>query len=163
MFPGSSDGGSVPSLSVSGPSGWGPTSGTFIFPGQLLTTLTGTGSGARLGGSMSGWVHLLLIRSCLGHFPPSGGGHLLLWHSGPRLVDARGGGCLRLSLCPMAPTDTSSCQQVLCSGSQQRVHSLKLRHPRWRVTRVSYPGHRGAGRGLGGRDHGHIAHCGWCP
>ena len=163
MFPGSSRGGSVPSLLVLGPSGWGPSSGTFIFPGQLLMTLTGTGGGAWLGGSASGWVHLLLIRSCLGRFLPSGGGHLLLWHSRSHLVDAWGGGCPWLTSWPGASTNTSSCQQVLCSGSWQRVHGLKWRHPRWQVTRVSYPSCRGAGRGLGGRDHGHIAHCGWCP
>ena len=162
-FPGSSGGGSVPSLSVSGPSGWGPTSGTFIFPGQLLVTLTGTGGGARLGGSTSGWVHLLLIRSCLGCFLPSGGGRLLLWHSRSRLADASGSGCSRLTSWPGTSTNTSSCQQILCSGSRQRVHGLKWRHPRWRVTRVSYPSRRGAGRGLGGRDHGCVAHCGWCP
>ena len=126
-------------------------------------TLTGTGGGARLGGSVLGWVHLLLVRSRLGRFMPSGGGRLLLWCSGSHLVHARGGGCSRLSLCPAAPADTSSCQQVLGSGSRQCVHSLEWRHPRWQVTRVSYPGHRGAGRGLGGRDHGHVAHCWWCP
>ena len=31
------------------------------------------------------------------------------------------------------------------------------------VTQVSYPSWRGAGRGLSGRDHGCIAHCGWFP
>ena len=153
----------MPSLSVSGPSGWGPTSGAFIFPGQLLTTLTGTGGGAQLGGSASGWVHLLPIRSHLGHFLPSGGGCLLLWCSRSRLADAWGGGCSWLTSWPGASTNTSSCQQVLCSGSWQRVHGLEWRHPRWWVTRVSYPSRRGASRGLGGRDHGHVACCGWCP
>ena len=152
----------MPSLSVSEPSGWGPTSGAFIFPGQLLTTPTGTRGGARLGGSVLGWVHLLQIRSHLGRFLPSGGGHLLLWHSRSHLVDAWGGGCSRLTLWPGASTNTSSCQQVLCSGSWQRVHGLEWRHPRWRVTRVSYPSCRGAGRGLDGRDHGCVACCGWC-
>ena len=61
------------------------------------------------------------------------------------------------------PTDTGSCQQVLRSGSRQCAHGLRWRHPRWRVTRVSYPSCRGAGRGLSGRDHGCVAHCGWCP
>ena len=51
----------------------------------------------------------------------------------------------------------------LSSGSWQRVHGLKWRHPRGRVTRVGYPSCRGAGCGLGGRDHGCVAHCGWCP
>ena len=126
-------------------------------------TLTGTGGGAWLGGSMSRWVHLLPIRSSWGHFLPSGGGHLLLRHSRSHLMEARGGGYLWLSPCPAAPTNTGSCQQVLHSGSRQRVHGLEWRHPRWRVTRMSYPSCRGAGCGLGGRDHGHVAHCGWCP
>ena len=126
-------------------------------------TLTGTGGGAWLGGSASGWVHLLLIRSCLGCFLPSGGGRLLLGRSRSRLADAWGSGCSQLTSWPGASTNTSSCQQFLCSGSQQRVHGLEWRHPRWQVTRVSYPSRRGAGRGLGGRDHGCIAHCGWCP
>ena len=109
----------VPSLSVSGPSGWGPTSGAFIFPGQLLMTLAGTGGGAWLGGSVSRWVHLLPIRSHLGSFLPSGGGCLLLRHSRSRLMEARGSGCHRLTPWLGASTNTSSCQQVLCSGSRQ--------------------------------------------
>ena len=121
-------------------------------------TLTGTGGGAWLGGSTSGWVHLLPIRSCLGHFLPSGDGCLLLWHSRSRLADAWGSGCSQLTSWPGASTNTSSCQQVLCSGSQQRVHGLEWRHSRWRVTRVSYPSRRGAGQGLGGRDHGRVGH-----
>ena len=84
-------------------------------------------------------------------------------HPRSHLMEVRGSGYSRLSPCPVAPTDTCSCQQVLSSGSQQRVHGLEWRHPRWQVTRVSYPSCRGAGRGLGGRDHGHVAHCGWCP
>ena len=158
MFPGSSGGGSVPSLSVSGPSGWGPTSGAFIFPGQLLATLTGTGGGAWLWGSVSGWVHLLPIRSHLGRFLPSEGGHLQLWHSRSHLADAWGGGCPRLTSWPGTSTSTSSCQQVLCSRSRQFVHGLEWRHPRWRVTQVSYPSCRGAGRRLSGKDHGCVAH-----
>ena len=63
----------------------------------------------------------------------------------------------------MTPANACSCQQVPCSGSRQCVHGLELRHPGWRVTRVSYPSCRSAGRGLGGRDHGHVAHCGRCP
>ena len=153
----------MPSLSVSGPSGRGPTSGAFIFPGRLLTTLAGTGGGARLGGSASRWVHLLPIRSCLGSFLPSGGGCLLLRHSRSRLMEARGSGCPRLTLWLGASTNTSSCQQVLCSGSWQHVHGLEWRHPRWQITWVSYLSCRGAGCGLSGRDHGCIAHCGWCP
>ena len=153
----------MPLLLVSGPSGRGPISGTFIFPGQLLMTLAGTGGGAWLGGSASRWVHLLLIRSCLGSSLPSVDGHLLLRHSRSRLTEARGSGCPLLTPWLGASTNTSSCQQVLCSGSRQRVHGLKWRHPRWRITRVSYPSCRGAGRGLSGRDHGRIAHCGWCP
>ena len=65
--------------------------------------------------------------------------------------------------CPATPPDTCSCQQVLHSGSRQHVHGLELRYPRWQVTWGSYPSFRGAGRGLSGRDHGHVAHCGWCP
>ena len=126
-------------MSVSGPSGWGPTPGTFILPGQLLTTLTGTGGGARLGGSVLRWVHLLPIRSHLGRFLPSGGGRLLLRHSRSRLTEARSSGYSRLSLCPATPTDTGSCQQVLCSGCRQHVHGLEWRHRRWWVTQVSYP------------------------
>ena len=126
-------------------------------------TLTGTGGGARLGGNTSRWVHLLLIRCRLGCFLPSGGRRLLLRRYRSHLAEARGSGYSQLSPCSAAPTDTCSCQQVLRSGSQQRVHGLEWRHPRWQVTQVSYPSCRGAGRGLGERDHGHVAHCGWCP
>ena len=73
-------------------------------------------------------------------------------------MDARSGGCSWLTLHPATPTDTSSCQQVLHSGSWQHVHSLEWRYLRWWVTQVSYPGHRGAGCGLSGRDHGCVAH-----
>ena len=155
MFPGSSGRGSFPSLSILRPSGRGPTSGTFIFPGWLLAMLAGTGGGARLGGSTSRWVHLLLIRSRFSSFLPSGDGCQLLRQSRSHLMEARGRRCPRLTSWLVASTNTSSCQQVLCSGSRQRVHGLEWRHPRWRVTRVSYPSCRGAGRGLGGRDYGH--------
>ena len=50
------------------------------------------------------WVHLLPVRSRLVRLLPFGGGHLLLWRSGSRLADARGGGCSQLSLCPAAST-----------------------------------------------------------
>ena len=126
-------------------------------------TLAGTGGGARLGGSALRWEHLLLIRHHLRRFLPSGGRRLLLRHYRSHLAEARGSGYSWLSPCSAAPTNTRSCQQVLHSGSRQRVHGLEWRHPRWQVTRVSYPSYRGAGRGLGGRDHGHVAHCGWCP
>ena len=126
-------------------------------------TLAGTGGGTQLGGSASRWEHLLLISRHLCRFLPSGGGCLLLRHSRSHLAEARGSRYLQLSPCPVAPTDTCSCQQVLHSGSWQRVHGLEWRHPRWQVTRVSYPSCRGAGCGLSGRDHGHIAHFGWCP
>ena len=126
-------------------------------------TLTGTGGGTWLGGSASRWVHLLPIRHRLGCFLPSRDRCLLLRRSRSHLMEARGSGYLRLRPCPATPTDTSSCQQVLCSGSWQCVHGLEWRHPRWRVTRVSYPSCRGAGRGLGRGDHGCVAHCGWCP
>ena len=162
-FPGSSGGGSVPLLSVSGPSRWGPTSGTFIFSGWLLMILAGTGGGTRLGGSTSRWEHLLPIRCRLGRSLPSRSGCLLLRHPRSCLIEARGSRYSRFSPCPATPTDTCSCQQVLCSGSQQRVHGLEWRHPRWEVTWVSYPSCRSASRGLSGRDHGHVAHCGWCP
>ena len=125
--------------------------------------LAGTGGGARLGGSTSRREHLLPIRHCLGLSLPFGRGHLLLRHPRSRLTEAGGSGHLQISPCPATPTDTCSCQQVLRSGSWQRVHGLELRYPRWQVTRVSYPSCRGAGRGLSGRDHGCVAHCGWCP
>ena len=150
-------------MSISGSSRGGPTPGTFILPGRLLMTLAVTGGGTRLGGSASRWEHLLPIRHCLGHSLPSGSGHLLPRHPRSHLTEARGSGYLQISPCPAVPTNTCSYQQVLCSGSQQRVHGLEWRHPRWQVTRVSYPSCRGASRGLGGRDHGHVAHCGWCP
>ena len=134
-----------------------------IFSGRLLMTLAGTGGGAQLGGSASRWEHLLPIGCRLGCFLPSRSGRLLLRHPRSHLKEARGSRYSRLSLCPAAPTDTCSCQQVLSSGSRQHVHGLEWRHPRWQVTRVSYPSCRGAGRGLSGRDHGHVAHCGWCP
>ena len=117
-------------------------------------TLTGTRSSARLGGGASyscgvlRWVHLLPVRSRLVCLLPFGGGHPLSWCHGLHLADARRGGCSQLTSCPAASTDTSTCQQVLRSGSQKCVHSLKWRHPWWWVTRVSYPGRRGAGRGL---------------
>ena len=114
-------------------------------------------------GGVLRWVHLLPIRHRLGSFLPSRGRSLLLRRYRSHLAEARGSGYSRQSLCSAAPTDTHSCQQVLRSGSRQHVHGLKWRHPRWQVTRVSYPSCRGAGRGLGGRDHGHVAHCGWCP
>ena len=126
-------------------------------------TLAGTGGGAQLGGSASRWEHLLLIRRRLRHFLPSGSRRLLLRHPRSHLTEARGSRYSWLSPCPTAPTDTCICQQVLRSGGRQRFHGLEWRHPRWQVTRVSYPSCRGAGRGLGGRDHGCIAHCGWCP
>ena len=163
MFLGSSGGGLFPLLPVLRPSERGPTSGAFIFPGWLLMTLAGTGGGTRLGGSASRWEHLLLIRCRLRRFLPSGSRRLLLRHPRSCLMEARGSGYLRLSPCPTAPTDTCSCQQVLHSGSRQHVHGLEWRHSRWQVTQVSYPSCRGAGRGLSGRDHGHVAHCGWCP
>ena len=144
------------------PSRRGPTSGTF-FSGRLLVILAGTGGGARLGGSALRREHLLPIRHCLGLSLPSGRGCLLLRHPRSHLTKARGSGHSRISPCPAAPTDTCGGQQVLRSGSQQRVHGLELRYPRWQVTRGSYPSCRGAGCGLSGRDHGHVAHCRWCP
>ena len=125
--------------------------------------LAATGGGARLGGSASRREHLLPIRHRLGLSLPSGRGRLLLRHPRSRLTEARGSGHSWISPCHAAPTDTCGCQQVLHSGSRQRVHGLELRYPRWQVTRGSYPSCRGAGRGLSGRDHGHVAHCGWCP
>ena len=142
------------------PSGRGPTSGTFLFSGWLPVALAGTGGGAQLGGSASRWEHLLPIRH---HFLPSRGRCLLLRDPRSHLMEARGSGHLWISPCLATPTDTCGCQQVLHSGSQQHVHGLELRHPGWRVTQVSYPSCRGAGHGLGGRDHGCIAHCGRYP
>ena len=126
-------------------------------------TLAGTGGGAWLGGSALRWEHLLPLRHRLRRFLPSWSKHLLLRHPRSCLTEARGSGYSQLSPCPTAPTNTCSCQQVLCSGSQQRVHGLEWRHPRWQVTQVSYPSCRGAGRGLSGRDNGCVAHRGWCP
>ena len=103
-------------------------------------TLTGTRGGAWLGGGASyscgvlRWVHLLLVRSRLVHLLPFGGGRPLLWCRGPRLVDARSGGCSWLTSCPASSTDTSSCQQVLQGGGWKRVHRFKWRHSWWRVT-----------------------------
>ena len=116
-----------------------------------------------LGGSALRWEHLLSIRRRLHHFLPSRSRRLLLRRSRSRLAETRGSG--RSWLCPWlaAPADACSCQQVLRSGSRQRVHGLECRHPRWQVTWGSYPSCRGASRGLGGRDHGRVAHCGWCP
>ena len=102
-------------------------------------------------------------KASLGSFLPSGGRRLLLRCYRSHLAEARGSGYSQLSPCSAAPTDTRSCQQVLRSGSRQRVHGLEWRHSRWQVTRVSYPSCRGAGCGLSGRDHGCVAHCGWCP
>ena len=95
-----------------------------VFPGRLLMTLTGTRSGAWLGGGASyscgvlRWVHLLPVRSHLVRLLPFGGGCRLLWHFGPHLADARSGGCPRLTPWPATSTDTSRCQQVLRSGSR---------------------------------------------
>ena len=132
-------------------------------------TLTGTRGGAWLGGGASyscgvlRWVHLLPVRSCLVCLLPFGGRHPLSWCRGPCLADARRSGCSWLTSCPAASTNTSSCQQVLRGGDRKHVHRFKWRHSRWRVTRGSYPGHRGAGRGLSGRGHGHVAHRWRCP
>ena len=102
-------------------------------------TLAGTGGGTWLGGSASRWEHLLLIRHCLHRFLPSGSRHLLLRHPRSHLTEARGSGYSWLSLCPKAPTDTCSCQQVLRSESQQHVHGLECRHPRWQVNSGELP------------------------
>ena len=150
-------------MSILGSLRGGPTPGAFILPSQLLMTLVVIGGGAQLGGSTSRWEHLLPIRRHLGHSLPSRSGCLLLRHPRSCLVEARGRGYSWISPCPAAPTDTCSCQQVLCNGSQQCVHGLEWRHPRWQVTQVSYPSCRGASCGLGGRDHGCVAHCGRCP
>ena len=125
--------------------------------------LAGTGGGAQLGGSASRWEYLLPIRCRLRRSLPSGSGHMLLRHPRSHLMEARGSGYSWFSPCPATPTNTCSCQQVLRSGSQQSVHGLEWRHPRWQVTRVSYPSCRCASCGLGGRDHGRVAHCEWCP
>ena len=163
MFPGSFDGGSVPSLPVPRSSRWGPTSGTFIFSGWLLMILAGTGGGTQLGSRALRWEHLLSITHHLHRFLPSGSRRLLLRCSRSRLVETRSSGHLWLSLWLVAPANACSCQQVLHSGSQQYAHGLECRHPRWQVTWGSYPSCRGASHGLSGRDHGRIAHCGWRP
>ena len=66
--------------------------------------------------------------------------------------------CSWLTLSPATSTDASSGQQVLQGGGRKHVHRFKWRYSWWWVTWGSYPGHRGAGRGLSGRGHGHIAH-----
>ena len=125
--------------------------------------LAGTGGGAQLGGSALRWEHLLSIRRRLHRLLPSGSRCLLLRHSRSHLAETRGSGHSWLSPWLAALANACSCQQVLCSGSQQCVHGLECRHPRWQVTQGSYPSCRGAGHGLSGRDHGRVAHCGWCP
>ena len=123
--------------------------------------LAGTGGGAQLGGSTLRWEHLLSIRCHLHRFLPSGSRCLLLRHSRSHLAETRGSGQLHLSPWLVALADACSCQQVLHSGSRQHVHGLQCKHPRWQVARGSYPSCRGASHGLSGRDHGHVAHCGW--
>ena len=150
-------------LSSLRPSGRGPTSGTFLFSGRLLVILAGTGGGAQLGGSVLRWEHLLSIRRCLRHFLPSRSRRLLLRHSRSHLAKTRGSGHSWLSPWLVALANACSCQQVLYSGSWQHVHGLECGHPRWQVTRGSYPSCRGTSCGLSGGDHGHVAHCGWCP
>ena len=125
--------------------------------------LASTRGGAWLWGSALRWEHLLSIRHRLRRFLSSGSRRLLLRHSRSHLAETRGSRHLWLSPWLAALADACSCQQVLCSGSQQPVHGLECRHPRWQVTWGSYPGCRGASHGLGGRDHGLVAHCGWCP
>ena len=136
------------------------------FPSHLTTTLAGAWGGAGLGGGhscpsgASRQIHLLPVRGRLVCLLPSRGGHPLLWGRGPRLAEARSGGCAWLSLSPAAPTDTSSGQQVLRSGGRKHVHrcGFKWRQSWWWVPQWRYPSCRGASCGLGGRGHGHIAH-----
>ena len=135
----------------------GPASGAFLFSSPLPMILAGTG------GSALRWEHLLSIRHHWRRFLPSGSRRLLLGHLRSHLAETRGRGHSWLSLWLAAPADACSRHQVLHSGSQQHVHGLECRHPQWQVTWGSYPSCRGASRGLGGRDHGCIAHCGWCP
>ena len=125
--------------------------------------LAGTRGGARLGGSTLRWEHLLSIRRHLRRFLPSGSRRLLLRRSRSRLAETRCSRHSQLSPWLVALANACSCQQVLCSGSWQCVHGLECRHPRWQVTRGSYPSCRGASCGLSGGDHGRVAHCWWCP
>ena len=145
------------------PSGRGPTSGTFRLSGRVPLILAGTGGGAWFGGRAFRWEHLLLIRCCLHRFLPSGSRRLLLRHPRSGLAETRGSRHPRWSLWLVAPADAGSCQQVLCSGSRQRVHGLDSGHSRWSVTRGSHPSCRGTSRGLSGGDHGRVACCGWHP
>ena len=91
---------------------------------------------------------------------PSWGGHPLLGGHGLHLMEARSSRSLWLSQSPTTPTDTGSGQQVLRSGGQKRVHWYRVnwRQSWWWVSQWRYPAHRGAGRGLCGRGHGHIGH-----
>ena len=125
--------------------------------------LAGTEGGTRLGGSALRWEHLLLIRHCLRRFLPSRSRSLLLKHPRSRLAETRGSEHSWLSPWLVAPADTGSCQQVLRSGSRQRVHGLVCGHSRWQVTQGSHPSCRDTSHGLCGGDHGHVAHCGRCP
>ena len=125
--------------------------------------LAGTGGGARQRGRALRWEHLLAIRHCWHHSLPSRSRYLLLRHPRSHLVETRGSGHSRLRPWPVAPADTSSCQQVLRDWSRCGIHGLKRGHSRWRVAWESHPSCRGTSCGLSGGDHSCVAHGGWCP
>ena len=124
MLPRSSGGGPTPSLPILRPSGRGPTPGASSFSSRVSVILAGTGGGARFGGRVFRWEHLLPIRCCLHCFLPSRSRRLLLRRLRSHLTETRS--CWRSwqGLWFAAPADTSSCQQVLRSERRQRVHEL---------------------------------------
>ena len=130
VLPGSSGGGSAPSLPAPRPLGQGPPSGTFNFSGRVSVILAGTGGGTRFGSRGFRWEHLLSIRCCLHHFPPSGSRRLLLRRPRSRLSETRGGWHSWRGLWFVAPADAGSCQQVLHSERWQCVHELDSGHSR---------------------------------
>ena len=114
---------------------------------------------------MSRRINLLPVRGCLACLLPSWGRHPLLGGCGSCLMESRSSRSLWLSQSPTTPTNTGSGQQVLRSRGRKHIHQCQVnwRQSWWWVSRWRYPANRGAGRGLGGRGHGHIAHCRVCP
>ena len=120
----SSGGGSAPSLPPLRPSGRGPASGTSSSYSWVSLILAGTGGGTQFGGRILRWEHLLPIRCCLHCFLPSWSRRLLSRCLRLHLTETRSCWYARWGLWFAAPADASSCQQVLHSERQQRVHEL---------------------------------------